>query len=401
MSLGKKIGVFSVILLILGGIAYGFGVWPFSSAKRQPIEISKSSVQESPEGKSLEDAGPVSPITGFACENWNRRPIAVMQPSDRQARPAAGFSQADMVFEIPTPAYDMMVTRLLGVYLCNTPDDVGSMRSSRHDFIALAGGLDAVFVGWGGSAFAIKKLNERVIDNIDCNGEGGKKAPECCYRKPLGQDGLNRVEDTGYAKGAKLFECAKDFGYRTEGRFEGYRHIQESVRESRPKGGTLSIGYPAVAKAEYSYDPETNSYLRTWGGSPDIDRNNRQRIAPKNIVVMTAENEQILAEENYSNRPQNPWEGLEDWEKTGPKNISGRYNNLQIGDPWFDTKDSGEARFYMDGKEFRGTWKKDRGSISSKLFFYDASGKEVTFVPGQIWVNVVVPGLKVEWVPQG
>jgi hypothetical protein len=207
-----------------------------------------------------------------------------------------------MVFEIPTPAFDMMVTRLLGVYLCNTPEDIGSMRSTRHDFIALAGGLDAVFVGWGGSAFALKKLNENVIENIDCNGQGGKKAPECCYRKPLGQDGLNRVEDTGYAKGAKLFECAKDFGYRTEGKFEGYRHATESARADRPKGGVLTVGYPTSAKAEYAYDPETNSYLRTWGGSPDVDRNNRQRIAPKNVVIMVAENEQILAEENYSSR---------------------------------------------------------------------------------------------------
>ncbi len=401
MSLGKKLIIFVAAAALVGGVAYGFGVWPFAEKeKRAPIEISKPA-DEVPAKEVIEPTGPVSPITGLPCDNWNRRPIAVMQPSDRQARPASGFSEADMVFEIPTPAFDMMVTRLLGVYLCNTPEDIGSMRSTRHDFIALAGGLDAVFVGWGGSAFALKKLNENVIENIDCNGQGGKKAPECCYRKTLGQDGLNRVEDTGYAKGAKLFECAKNFGYRTEGKFEGYRHAKESAREVRPKGGTLVIGYPTSAKVEYAYDPETNSFLRTWGGSPDVDRNNRQRIAPKNIVVMVAENEQILAEENYSNRPQDPWSGLEEWEKVGPKNISGRYNNLQIGDPWFDTKGEGEARYYMDGKEFRGTWKKERGSIDSKLIFSDASGKEVTFVPGQIWVDIVVPGLKVEWTPQG
>ncbi|MGB5018710.1 MAG: DUF3048 C-terminal domain-containing protein, partial [Candidatus Moraniibacteriota bacterium] len=94
---------------------------------------------------------------------------------------------------------------------------------------------------------------------------------------------------------------------------------------------------------------------------------------------------------------QDPWAGLEDWEKTGPKNISGRYNNLQFGDPWFDTAETGDARYYMNGKEYRGTWKKSRKSADSKLFFYDESGSEIKFVPGQIWVEVMVPGQLFSW----
>ena len=53
----------------------------------------------------------------------------------------------------------------------------------------------------------------------------------------------------------------------------------------------------------------------------------------------------------------------------------------------------------MNGREYSGTWKKDKTKLESKLFFYDESGKEINFVPGQIWVDVVVPGLKVEWEP--
>jgi hypothetical protein len=104
-------------------------------------------------------------------------------------------------------------------------------------------------------------------------------------------------------------------------------------------------------EAEYDYDRETNSYKRTWGGVPDTDRTTKERIAPKNIVVAIAENEQILAETNYKARGvEDPWAGLEEWEKVGPKNISGRYNNLEFGDPWFDTKESGTAYFYFNGE---------------------------------------------------
>jgi hypothetical protein len=80
MSSGKKVGVLVAVLALLGGVAYGFGVWPFAEKeKRAPIEIVKNEPAPS-EREPVEDTGPVSPITGLPCENWNRRPIAVMQP---------------------------------------------------------------------------------------------------------------------------------------------------------------------------------------------------------------------------------------------------------------------------------------------------------------------------------
>ena len=114
--------------------------------------------------------GNVSPLSGLACDDWNRRPFAVMQPADLSARPAAGFSDADMVFEMPVITNS--ITRLMAVYVCGNPDDVGSMRSARHDYIALAKGLDAIFVHWGGSHYAIDKLNQGVIDDMNCNNDG-------------------------------------------------------------------------------------------------------------------------------------------------------------------------------------------------------------------------------------
>ena len=76
-----------------------------------------------------------------------------------------------------------------------------------------------------------------------------------------------------------------------------------------------------------------------------------------------------------------------------------QYNNVQLGDPWFDTSDSGEAFYYMNGKQETGTWKKDKSDAKNKLFFYDASGQEVQFVPGQIWVEILEPGQALKWVP--
>ncbi len=385
----------AVIAIITGYFTVGQTFLRRQSVK--PIEITRDSA--SAIAPAIVNDGPVSPMTGVACANWNKRSFAVMQPVDRQARPVAGFSQADMVFEMPNPAEGMFVTRLLGVYQCEIPDEIGAMRSARHDYISVAKGLDAVFVGWGGSAFALKKLDDGVIDNLDCNNQGGKPANDYCFRKE--RTGPMRVEDTGYMKGERMIAAASRYGYRDTTNFAGYPHKEDASAENRPKGGHLRFGYPGIMEAEYDYDAASNSYLRTWGGEPDIDRNNGKRIAPKNIVLAIAENEQIMATVEYAARGvQDPWAGLEDWEKTGPKNISGRYNNLQFGDPWFDTAETGEARYYMDGKEYRGTWKKSRKSADSKLFFYDESGSEIKFVPGQIWVEVMVPGQNFDWEPQ-
>lgn len=396
MDKKQKVVLAVVAVVVALGLTYfTVGRDAFRKSRVERIRMENESAQNVP-SQSLNE-GNVSPISGLACDNWNRRAIAFMQPVDKQARPVAGFSQADMVFEMPNPAEGIFTTRLLGVYLCEVPTEVGALRSARHDYISIAKSLDAVFVGWGGSAFAIKKLNDGAVDNIDCNGQGGAKRPDCCFRKE--RTGAMRVEDTGFAKGADILACAKELGYRSEGTFAGYPHRAEATEGDRPTGGHLEVGYPGIMKAEYEYDRASNSYLRTWGGEPDTDRNNGARIAPKNIVVMTAENEQILAETDYAGRGvSDPWEGLEH-EKTGVGNISGRYNNLQMGDPWFDTQESGSARYFMDGKEFRGTWKKSRTNADSKLFFYNESGKEIEFVPGQIWVDVVIPAQKVEWTP--
>lgn len=360
----KKIVVALVAIVIVAGIGY-FAV--SKKAQREPIQLNNKNQSVMENG--VVNTGDVSPISGLACPDWNRRPIAVMQPSDVPARPAAGFSSADMVVEMPV--ITASVTRLMAVYVCGNPDDVGSMRSSRHDFISLAKGLDAIYVSWGGSHFAKEKLDAGVIDNLNCNNDGGKSAGQYCYRKPVGQDGIVRGVDSGYAKFAQLLQAAKDYGYRLTNQFSGYRHTTEVALDSRPQGGHLRVAFAGPFAAEYDYDRDTNSYLRTWGNVPDTDRNNKERNAPKNVIVVMAKSEQI----------------------------EGQYNNVQLGDPWYDASDSGEAFYYMNGQQSHGSWKKDKSDIASKLTFYDDAGSEMAFVPGQMWVEVLEPGQALKWVP--
>jgi hypothetical protein len=374
MSKKQKVIIALIAVLAAGSIVY------FTAGRKilRQNKVKQIKLESEETDQQLINEGPVSPISGLSCDNWNRRPIAVMQPGDVSARPAAGFSEADMVIEMPVITSG--ITRLMAVYACNTPAEVGSMRSSRHDFIHLAKGLDAIFVPWGRSeshsgndpiGLAQGILNRGEIDNINCNQDAGKSSTLCpenpCFRK----NGMEYGVDSGYGKPAGFFECAKELGYRTENKFSGYPHQNESPVDQRPSGGHLRVAFAGPYAVEYDYDKASNSYLRTWNDVADTDRNNGKRIAPKNIIVMIALSEQI----------------------------EGQYNNVQLGDPWYDVSDSGESYYYFNGEEYRGTWKKDKSSIDSKLFFYDESGQEIKFVPGQVWVEILEPGQALRWTP--
>ncbi len=377
MTKKQKIVIGVILLLFAGGSVYLLTTRN-KIRKNRVAQIKAKNIQSEEKNistKTLNEKN-VSPISGVACKNWDRRALAVMQPADVTARPAAGFSEADMVIEMPV--ITSSVTRLMAIYLCNTPKEVGSMRSARHDFIHLAKGLDAIFASWGRSESHTGKdevglakgiLDRGEIDNINCNGDAGKSAYACSVNPCFRKSGMKRGVDSGYAHPQEFWNCAKEFGYRMKSSFEGYPHQKELSIDQRPKSGHLRVAFGGPFAVEYDYDRKTNSYLRTWGGKKDTDRNNNKRIAPKNIVVMFAKSEQI----------------------------EGQYNNVQLGDPWYDTSDTGEAYYYMNGKEYHGTWKKDKSNIASKLYFYDKNGEEIKFVPGQIWVEVLEPGQRLRW----
>jgi hypothetical protein len=254
----------------------------------------------------------------------------------------------------------------------------------------LAGGLDSFFIHWGGSHFALDLLKEKVIDNMDC------MSSNFCERWPV--SGKMRLEDTGHITKENVLAAIGKLNIRTENKFLGYPHQAEASLEQRPAGGNLRVAFKKPYDTEFDYDKNTNTYIRTWGGELDTDRNNNQQIAPKNVAVLIAASSQITTEQDYSGL-RDPWSNVEEIKKTGSESITGRYNNVEIGDPWYDHSDSGDAFYYMNGQEIKGSWRKDRSKLNSKLMFFDESGQEVKFVPGQIWVDILEPGQALRWTP--
>lgn len=337
-----------LFLVLTAALIFGaFFVWKFGG---RTIEVDNNSFQS----QAADSPGqfPNSPISGLACEDYNRRPLAVVLAEDPVARPLAGLSKADLIFEMPVITGS--ITRMVAVYVCGLPQEIGSIRSARHDFIPLVMGLDGVLVHWGGSHFALDKLNIGVMDNIDAL----INPYNAFYQKkeiPQPHNGFTSLE--------RLLNSAKKLGYRLENEFEGYPHTEPTANGRQLTAKTLNIDYSYPYNVKYQYNSQTNSYLRWRADQPEIDKNNQKRIETKNIVIMRAASRQI----------------------EGPD-----YNDLDI-------EGKGECQVYQNGAVIPCQWQKDKADPKSKLYFLNESGEEIKFVPGQIWVEIVEPGQKIAW----
>ena len=343
----KKKFYFILILIVILGIA-GFLFWKLGN---RSVEIGNSG--ENNEKESENNYG-ISPISGLQCENYNRRPIAVMMAEDPVTRPLSGISQADMVIEMPVITGS--ITRMMAVFQCESPDEIGSVRSARHDFIPLAMGLDAIFAHWGGSHFALDKLDNGIMNNIDAMHDFFNTY----YRKsdkPMPHNGFTSMD--------KLISAAEKFNYRLENKFEGYPHKENSKFEIRNSklNGKLTIGYSGHYEVYYEYSPQTNAYLRWRAGEKEMDKNNNQQAEVSVVIAMRAASRMIEPPD---------------------------YNDVDI-------EGEGEAIISQNGEQIKGSWRKEGSYSNSKLYFLDNKGKEIEFTPGKIWLEIVEPTTEIKW----
>jgi hypothetical protein len=297
-----------------------------------------------------EETGDRSLLIGLVCENAKKRPMAVMMSGDFEARPLSGISEADIVVEMPVVTGG--ITRYMAIFGCDTPKEIGSIRSARHDYITLAAGFGAIYAHWGGSHFALDKLNARVIDNINALYLDGT----VFYRK----SGFVAPHD-GFTTLERLEGYASQSGYSSDLNFSGYKFAEKE--KSLIDKGRITISYPSIFKVEYEYSGEKGEYLRFKGGTRETDKNTGEQVSAKNVVVMYASSRQI----------------------------EGQYNDMDI-------EGEGKATIFQNGNEISGIWKKDKSDIKSKLSFFDDAGKEIEFVPGKIWIQVVEKGQSVDWI---
>lgn len=338
------ISLAGIVVIVAGSYFYYFQSYIENEQEANKLPMTNDNREISQEENNFCQTN-CSSISGLQCANYNRRPIAVMLGADEIARPLSGLADADMVIEMPVVTGG--INRFAAVYLCNMPEEIGSVRSARDDFIPLAKGLDAILAHWGGSHFALDELAKGVIDNVDA-----LPNPFNVFYRKKGID----APYNGFTSGERLLNGIQKLGYRLENTFVGYPHFtkNDAVLEQYEKDDQIDLNYPDGFSVFYQYDTKKDAYLRKRGNKIEKDLLNDKNIYAKVVVIMEASSKQI----------------------------EGQYNNV-------DVIGSGDLQVFQGGVLVNGKWEKK--SFDSKLYFFDVNKKEIKFLPGQIWLQIIEP----------
>lgn len=349
----RVVGIVAILVIVAGVASAGYmllgGKLP--SGITSLIDTSKKFGQTDVTGEARKVF--YSPYSGVETTEVQskRRAFSVMYGADPVARPLSGLSQADMVFEMAvTPS---QITRLMGVYQSHDPSEIGSIRSARSEFIDLSKYIDAVFVHWGGSHYALDTLKGNVIDEVDALTEGS-----AFYRVARSYAPFN-----GFSTADLIRKRMKEKSYKATTDFNLYTFVDDIEAEKRPAGGTVVLPYPGQFQVSYEYDQITNVYTRYQAGKLQTDRNNSLALKAKNVVVLYAPFSQLKAGEQYVD------------------------NNIH---------DGGKCAVYQNGTVIPCTWKKGT-LLSSPLILTDLDDEPIPFVRGATWFSFLSPSQPASW----
>ncbi len=295
----------------------------------------------------------ISKLTGLWVEEEiaNQRPFAVMFNNIKAANPQSGIGDADILYEA---LVEGGITRLMGILegideSAMTAKRIGSIRSARHYYVSFADEYDAIFVHYGQTSYAVKKIKKLGIDTINgMEGIGANsfyrdksiKAPHNAF---LSLEGIQKAVEKG-----KLRTTYEE-GY--QGHFKFYDSDTKLTGGSAADNVTLK--FSSLAKPYFTYESSTGEYLRFQYDEKHIDANTSEQLSYKNLIV------QFVREWNI--------------DKNG-------YQTMDIEDA------SGEGYYFTNGNYIPITWKKNESTRYMRYF--NQSGEELTINSGATYIGV-------------
>ena len=392
LTKAQKILVLVIMAVVLYTVSAGVSFTIFSNSSGGSSKMASGDKSVIPGSSGIEQEDPslprteVCPLNGNlhtkpAKEAWDkRRPLAVMIENHQESRPQSGLSSADVVYETVAEGG---ITRFMGMYLCSFGDvQVGPVRSARTYFLDWLSEYDPLYAHVGGAntpgpANALGQIIDYKIKDLNQFGIGYPTFWRDYQR--LGRPVA--TEHTMYSTTKKLWEIgekkgwgvADSLGVRWDKNFVPWKFLKkdEAVNTGSP-ATKMTVNFwesQSDYQVEWNYDQTCNCYKRKNGGSDHTDLNTKQQLSPVTVVV------QFMKE----SRANDGYEG----------NAHLLYANKGPQAP------TGKALIFMNGKVIKGTWNK--ANRLAREVFKDEAGQEISFVPGQIWIQTVPEGSSVTY----
>ncbi|HUQ78234.1 MAG TPA: DUF3048 domain-containing protein [Patescibacteria group bacterium] len=344
---------------LVAGVATGLPPpTPSALATSAPSPTVALPPSPSPAGRPSPNPGPSlvpAPLTGRLVSPAiaARHPIAVMVDDHRAARPQSGFSAASVVWQAPAEGG---IARYMLVFQDTIPGDVGPVRSARSYYIAWAAELRAMYVHSGGSPQSLATLRAQGDGQLVYN------ADEFAWGGSFRRVAFNGAPHNLYTTGSQLRALAATRGAADRRITSPWVFGADAPTAARPVGGRIEVVYLANT-VRYDYDRVSNTYLRSVTGErAQIDRSTRDRVAPKNVVVMLV--------------------------RFGPLDDGSDKKRLEA-----HVLGSGPAWVATNGVTVKGTWRKS--SLIGPTRFFDAAGRPIRLSVGQTFIQVLPIGSKV------
>jgi len=300
----------------------------------------------------------VSPLNGILFskremdELKTKRPVAVMINNHSEARPQSGLNSADIVYETNAEGG---ITRYLGIFWSNAPAKVGPVRSLRQYYLEWASEYDPLLIRDGCAESTDPKAN--ACGNIYSYGI-----------KDIGTIGAWRWNDgrrvaphNEYNSITNAWEYAKKRSWDSfPTSIQSYEFKNDASMDERGEKTVaktvfhMRLNNSGAYDTIWTYDRDTNTYLRKIGGKVDIDQETGTQVNAKNIVIQKVK-------------------------MTASTDGTAHIVVQTIGE--------GEAVILQDGKIINGTWKKE--SRQGRTKYFDSTGKPIKFNRGRIWIAAI------------
>lgn len=333
-------------------------------------------------------------------EIWStRRPLTVMIENHQDSRPQSGLQTADIVYEAVAEGG---ITRFMGVFYCGqvagseaNKYDVGPVRSARTYFLDLAseysdyplynhvGGANCSAATDGGPCTTATKA--QALEQISAYGWMNKGtwgdlsqfslSYKACRREPDRTGDSRATEHTMYCSSKELWNIAEARGLTNitvakktswDKNYRSWLFKQEDKPESVLDATNVSFDFWSSIKnynVSWKYDNVNNVYKRFNGEVEHADFNTQTTITAKNIVI------QFVKES---------------------RSVDEHLHNL------YAVIGSGNGVLVQNGTKTDITWAK-ANRVSRTIYKDKATGKEVNFVPGNVWVEILPIGNSVSY----
>ncbi|MBN1299551.1 MAG: DUF3048 domain-containing protein [Actinobacteria bacterium] len=322
-----------------------------ATAETTSEETAEETTVQEAEDKISENINKFSGLELTAGIN-NYRPIAIMVQNNPKARPHSGLIYADIVFELVAEGG---VTRFVTVYSSYDPEIIGPVRSARIYFAEIARSLDPIYTFWGSYPQAYDAIKNMDMDVLDANSTAYVNYTSAGWREPTRNTAL---EHTAFINTAGIRKDAQKYGYSLEGGQSPLQFKLDAPEQERGNIDEITVDFSSESYvAGFSYDKESNKYMKSLAGQPHSDFETGQQIALNNVIVMLTDID-------------------------GPID---QYGHMQVRTT--GTSQQGEAYFFMDGNVVEGTW--ERASLSDPFVYKDLDGNQMLFNRGSTWICII------------